>query len=354
MTRYFSRNLVLHRALEVASRQGVEPAAILSRAGLSEAEAWKPGGLIPTARLFDAVEIAAELTGMKDFGLHWGLAADFRTFGALGVVAAHHAQLSGAMKEVGHYLTQMATGYAYVLRRDAHNVTMQFSISVQGRLPTRHYYEGTVVMIARFARMISNEEWSPTRICFEHDQIGSSRQYQDAFGCPIAFNQKFNGIVSARDEIDRPISIAHTPVHDMIQRVIEGAQDRDERPLPDKIALLVPQLLPGGMATADHVAALLDMSPRTLQRRLAELGTTFKDIVNRKREEIVSEQIRLGFANGENLAAALGFSEPSAASRFIRSYLGKSARELKSQQRRRPVARTSPVGRTSKEKGSRT
>jgi AraC-like DNA-binding protein len=193
-------------------------------------------------------------------------------------------------------------------------------------------------MIARFARLISNEEWSPTRISFEHDRIGTDRQYLDAFGCPVEFNQKFSGIVSARDEIDRPISIEQTPVHDMIRRVIEGARSADERPLPDKIALLVPQLLPGGMATADHVATLLNMSPRTLQRRLAEAGTTFKEIVNRKREEIVAEQICLGFANGENLAAALGFSEPSAASRFIRSYLGKSARELKSQQRRRRVA----------------
>jgi len=341
MTRYFSRNLVLHRALEVARNNGVEPSAILSRAGLGETEAWKPGGLILTSKLVDAVEIAAELTGLADFGLHWGLAADFRTFGALGLVASHHDKLSKAMQEVGEYLTQMATGYAYVLRRDAHNVTMHFRISLQSRFSTRHYSEGTVVMIVRFARLISNEEWSPTRICFEHDRIGSDRQYNDAFGCPVEFNQKFNGIVSARDDIDRPISIQQTPVHDMIQRVIEGARDTQERPLPDKIALIVPQLLPGGSATADNVAALLNMSPRTLQRRLAEAGTTFKEIVNRKREEIVAEQIRLGFANGENLAAALGFSEPSAASRFIRSYLGKSARELKSQQRRRHVARAS-------------
>jgi AraC-like DNA-binding protein len=336
---HFSRNLVLHNALDVARTLGVQPSAILARVGLSEADAWKPGGLIPTVKLVEAVEIGAELTGVHDFGLHWGLAADFRTFGSLGVVASHHRQLSSALYEVGAYLTQMATGYSYTMKRDAHHVSLRFTIDVHSRLSTRHYSEGTVVMIARFARMISNEEWSPLRIKFTHDRIGSEQQYQDAFGCLVEFNQKFNGIVSTRDEIDRPIAIEQTPVHDMIQRVLEGSRQSEERSIPDKIGLLVPQLLPTGTATAAHVAALLNMSPRTLQRRLAELGVTFKDVVNAKREEILAEQVRLGFASGENLAAALGFSEPSAASRFIRNYLGKTAREMKSQARRRKTRR---------------
>jgi len=330
---------VLHNALDVARAHGVQPSAILDRAGLSEAVAWKPGGLVPTVKLSEAIEIGAELTGLRDFGLHWGLAADYRTFGALGVVASHHRQLSDALHEVGHYLEQMATGYSYALKRDAQTVTLNFRIDVQSRLPTRHYSEGAVVMVTRFARLLSNEEWSPTRISFMHDRVGSEQQYDDAFGCPVDFNQKFNSIISTGDEIDRPISIEHTPVHDMIRRVLMGSRHAEERSLPDKIGILVPQLLPSGTATAAHVAALLDMSPRTLQRRLADQGVTFKDVVNAKREEILAEQVRLGFASGENLAAALGFSEPSAASRFIRNYLGKTAREMKSQARRRKPRR---------------
>jgi AraC-like DNA-binding protein len=339
MTLHFTRNIVLQRALELAQSHGASQQRLLALAGLSEEEAYRPGGLVPSGKLVSIIEDAAGLTGLADFGIRWGLAADYRTFGALGVVASHHKRLSDALAEVGIYLAHMATGYAFVLRRDASNVSLVFRLGVRYDKGPAQYVEGNLMMLVRLARLLSNEEWSPSLVSFTHERQGDEKQYLDAFGCPVAFGQRNTAVISRRDDIDMPIAIEHTPVHDMIERVLRGDRQNEVRPLPEQISMLLPQLLPSGTATAGHVALLLDLSPRTLQRRLAEQGLTFKDVVNRKREQIVEEQIRLGFANGENLAAALGFSQPSAASRFIRSYLGKTARELKSQARRRASRR---------------
>lgn len=339
MTQYFTRNIVLQRALQLAESGGVSQQRLLGLAGLTEDEAYRPGGLVPSSKLVNCIESAADLTGMADFGIHWGLAADYRTFGALGVVASHHRRLSDAVAEVGKYLAQMSVGYWFRLKRDGNSTNLMMRFGVRCDRRPKHYVEGNVMMLVRFARLISNEEWSPSQINFTHEQLGTEEQYRDAFGCPVNFGQKNDAVLSNRDEFDQPIAIEQTPVHDMIEQVLSGERSSDARPLAEKVALLLPQLLPSGTAYAAHVAALLNMSPRTLQRHLAEEGHSFKEIVNRKREEIVGEQIRLGFANGENLAAALGFSEPSAASRFIRSYLGKTARELKSQERRRSTRR---------------
>ena len=91
---------------------------------------------------------------------------------------------------------------------------------------------------------------------------------------------------------------------------------------------MIPQLLPAGKATTAHVAALLNMSPRTLQRRLAEHDTSLKQIVNNLRHSIVHRHVSMGIASGNTLASALGFSEPSAASRFIRTRLNCTKTDL--------------------------
>jgi AraC-like DNA-binding protein len=342
MNHHVSFNFVLQRVINVAADHNVPEQRILDAAGVSKTEAWKPDGLVPTSKLVAAVEAAAELTGLHDFGIRWGQASEDLTYGTLAAVAAHHATLSDALSEAGVYLSQMPIGYYFVFRRSGPGVSLNFKLDAPSDRPPRHFVEGSLVWVVRLARLLSNEQWVPSRIAFTHDQIGTSARYLDAFGCPVEFNQRMNAVLSESDSIDRPISIVeNTPIHAMMLKALAGPQADAEQPLPEKILQLLPRLLLNGTATPAHVASLLDMSPRTLQRRLAADGVTFKDIVNRKREAIVGEQVRQGLANGESLAAALGFSKASAASRFIRIYLGKTARDMKLQERRRS---TRPVG----------
>ena len=119
----------------------------------------------------------------------------------------------------------------------------------------------------------------------------------------------------------------------MTQQVVEDMQGDRNLSLPARIAGIVPQLLPAGKATTGQIASLLNMSPRTLQRRLSAHGTSLKQIVNAQRQSIVQRQVGLGMASGQALASALGYSEPSAASRFIRSRLACTKTNLVAQAR---------------------
>lgn len=330
---HFARNLVLQHVLELSAANGVLPSAVLKAIGLSEQAAFRSGGLVPTGKLIDAVETAARLTRRQDFGIIWGERADYRSFGALGVMVSHHNVLSKALTEVGSYMSQMSFGYSYSLKRELNNAVLNFRIDATSDAPPRHFMEGTILMLTRFGRLLSNHEWNPALIRFAHDHHQASQEVTDAFRCPVEFNQRNNSAISPRAEIDRAIAIDRTPVHEMIRQVVEGSREKGERTTSQKIAQLVPQLLPSGNATIAHVASLLQLSQRTLQRRLSVEDKSFKDIVNHARETIINEQLRLGLANGDRLATALGFSEPSAASRFIRNHLGKTTRELKSQVR---------------------
>lgn len=88
--------------------------------------------------------------------------------------------------------------------------------------------------------------------------------------------------------------------------------------LEDQVAQLVASNLAGRAPILGRIAELLAMSPRTLQRQLAARGTDYRAALEAVRVQIASAVLdaprppRLA-----KLAYDLGFSESSAACRFL-------------------------------------
>lgn len=64
------------------------------------------------------------------------------------------------------------------------------------------------------------------------------------------------------------------------------------------------------------------MGPRTMQRRLAQSGLTFADVLERVRRRTADEYFRLDARpNLTELAYRLGYNSASSASRYLRTHL---------------------------------
>lgn len=74
----------------------------------------------------------------------------------------------------------------------------------------------------------------------------------------------------------------------------------------------------------DAVAHALHLSPRSLHRRLAEEGTSFRAIREALRRERALERLEESRASVADIAGELGYSEPSAFFRAFRSWTGRS------------------------------
>lgn len=85
--------------------------------------------------------------------------------------------------------------------------------------------------------------------------------------------------------------------------------------------------------TAARVARRLGYTARTFQRRLAERGTTFQDILRDTRIELVREHVGHDGMSITRLAGVLGLSEASAVSRFLKLNMGVTGKSLKAKAR---------------------
>ena len=99
-------------------------------------------------------------------------------------------------------------------------------------------------------------------------------------------------------------------------------------PIPIVRSVLT-ELLPAGHPTLVMVAAQMEMSPRSLQRRLADQGLTHSQLVYQTRltkacQLLVQQDIQIN-----KIARETGFATPSAFSRAFHTWTGSSPREFR-------------------------
>ena len=82
-------------------------------------------------------------------------------------------------------------------------------------------------------------------------------------------------------------------------------------------------------ARCETVARSLDLSVRTLQRRLAECRTSFRQVLEAARMGEAVQLLADGSVPLSTLAERLGYAEPSAFSHAVRSHFGASPRALR-------------------------
>jgi AraC-like DNA-binding protein len=86
-------------------------------------------------------------------------------------------------------------------------------------------------------------------------------------------------------------------------------------------ALLV-EMLPAGVATMRRAAARLGVSPRTLQRRLADDGTSFAALLEETRQRLAAHYLADPSLPVAEIAFLLGYDEPRSFYRAHRSWSG--------------------------------
>jgi AraC-like DNA-binding protein len=109
------------------------------------------------------------------------------------------------------------------------------------------------------------------------------------------------------------------------------ARSRQAESFRAQVEHLVAGLLPTGTATTAHVAATLGVSERSLSRRLAEDGTSFREIVQQQRRQMAHRYLDDPAIRPTQVAYLLGYAQPSAFSHAFRRWTGVSPAAYRAQ-----------------------
>jgi len=102
-----------------------------------------------------------------------------------------------------------------------------------------------------------------------------------------------------------------------------------EASLADRVSAVLLELLPSGDASIETVSERLNISKRTLQRRLDGESTSFRDVVNKTREKLARHYLTSTTLSGGEIAFLLGFDDPNSFFRAFKDWTGHTPEGLR-------------------------
>jgi AraC-like DNA-binding protein len=147
------------------------------------------------------------------------------------------------------------------------------------------------------------------RVNIAYPEPEHSAMYRELFDCPVHFEQEANEIRFPVESLDTPFDMADESVAELCIRkcadVLKHLSEED--PVVDAVRRVLLSK-PGTTPTLEVVAGFLNMSARTLRRRLHEAGTSYKDVLSDVRLGLAAEYLRATRMAPKEIAYLLGYS----------------------------------------------
>lgn len=319
------RGTALQGFPELVTELGGSPATLLAEAGIPYAAVGSQDSFISYRKGVAVLEEAARRTATPDLGRRLALRQGVEILGPVGVAVRTAPTVGAAFQALDQYLSvySPAISASIDLQPTQAHARFEFRILLDRLGSHRQAVELALGVAMQMFRLIVGPEFRPIAVDLPHDPLSPTEEYVQYFGSPVRFAQDDSGIVVRRSDLAQPL-VADGAVHDVVREYLGSIALPAQGRTIEAVRLMVRQMLPTGGLDIELVASQLDLHPRTLQRRLADQGTSFATLVDRVRQDQAQHYLRDTEVPLGQLAGILGYSEQSALSRSCRRWFDMS------------------------------
>jgi len=319
------RSACLTNYAEIAREVGLDPRRMLAEFGLPARCLRELELKVPIDSVRALLEASAERSGVEAFGLRMAEARRLSDLGPLGLLMREQPTLRLAVETLARYGNRLNEALFLTVEDSGDVVVLREELIIGGSGPIRQSTELAIGVAFRALRICLGSEWQPRRVCFAHDAPADRAVHERVFGRNVEFGHDFNGIVCARRDLEVPNPNADPGIARMARNMLDAASAARAPGTSAQVRELVVMLLPSGGCTIDRAAQHLGIDRRTVHRHLARAGWTFSDIVENVRSELAERYVKEHRRSLAEISSLLGFSAPSAFSRWYRRRFGASA-----------------------------
>ena len=168
--------------------------------------------------------------------------------------------------------------------------------------------EYTVAYIARQLAVVLGERLPLARAWFAHPSRRGGGELARRLGCPVELAAADCGFAVASDVIDRAIPAGNRALHAFL--LAQGRTQLEtygKRDVISQVTRALEARISDADLSAETIARTLAVSQRSLQRQLAEAGTSYRDVLATVRKRRRAELARAGLDEA-TIAARLGFA----------------------------------------------
>lgn len=311
--------------LSGAGAIGIDPVALGRTLDVDARSLSDPDARVPLASLYALLEQVVAHTGDELAPLRLAQHLDAESLDALGLLVASSATFGVALEHTIRYQRVFAEGERYELERSGELVHVRY-------VPWGPPRPGHVWMAELFARdlavsalAIVRGPIAGARVRLRRAEPTDRATWRSLLGADAELEAPVDEVIFPRAAMDAPIVRADPALARFFERYLDERLARiPEDSLLARARAAIEELLPEGPVTLGQVARRMRSSPRTLQRRLADDGTSLTDLAASVRRARALALVEAGVSFAE-IAWMLGYSEPSAFHRAFRRWTGTTA-----------------------------
>jgi AraC-like DNA-binding protein len=170
---------------------------------------------------------------------------------------------------------------------------------------------------------------------FGADEQDAADSYLHHFGCRVTFNSDFTGLVAGPEFWEKPLRNANNATRRMALDMLQVADNRagQEQTFGGRVSALMEQAAEDGLyLKLDELAEKMNVTPRTLNRRLAREGMKFSDLVSDLRLSKAKELLRNTDWSIKRIAHLTGYRDSASFTRAFKQHSGRTPKQWREEQ----------------------
>lgn len=301
---------------------GVSVPAVLRKAGLPRDLFEQTRILVSTDELFALWRSIEQVSSDPLIGIKLGVETKTERFHPMAIAALSTENLVAASEHMARYKKLTAPEEILVqLNQHEFSVSFRWLLAVDAEPPVLTDY--CFSWVRSLARHGIGTELNPLRVEYVQERP-NRRQIERSLGCETVFNASCNAIFFRASDATAPFVTRNAELLDLLAPQFEEQlkQCREEDSFLELVRRAIQDKLTGHRPSIDSVAETLHMTPRTLQRRLQDSGSSYQRLLDEARHQMARYYLSNSALELNEAAYLLGFEDPNSFGRAFRVWEG--------------------------------
>jgi AraC-like DNA-binding protein len=313
----------LQPLLDAAAARGVSAEALARAAGLPSTRLTPLPDSLAASDYIRLLDAGADLARDPHFGLHVGECVKLGSYSVYGLVLLACRDIGQALEQTMRY-----EALAHDLGRSqvtVAGITARYEWISHYPAASRHLVESVFAGIQTFGRWLAGGALPVARVAFAHGSDASLDEYERVFGSRPVFNAPANSGEFDAAILALPVPNADVNLYPVLQQHAERLLGQREGGAPAIVAQVraaIIRNLAHDRVRLASIAQELDLSPRTLQRKLGDAGASFQGLLDSARYALAQDYLRQPGLSLADIAFLLGYQEQSAFTHAFKEWSG--------------------------------
>jgi AraC-like DNA-binding protein len=310
--------------------QGLDAMEVIESVGIDPTGVINPDRRISVEAMNMLLQRCIDLTGDEAFGLLAAEQLQPQVLHGLGLAWLASDTLYDGLKRTVRFGQLMHTGSVLHLEEEGEFVHLTIDRAVEVENYAYAARDFGVGMFVRMCRLALGEFIAPVKIEIERPTPKEPERFEYMLCSPVTFECETTRLTFYLPDIMEPLATGDPALARVIDAQTQGYLDSflaqtTSREVVGKIV----EKLPDGPPNQQQIADALNVSNRTLQRKLKSEGTSFMDLLQDTRMQLARRYLLQPTRSVVETSYLLGFSEPSTFSRAFKRWTGQAPAEFR-------------------------